>query len=555
VMQAGSGDGTRVSLSAALTALDEAVEPTSVSIEIRIAPPCSDSSFLTCEAIWPPSCGWELTDLWQSPSSAQTWTAVLHKTAALEEATVVELTPSTPTTTADVAVLSLCLAKAASGFETLPISTRFYLPVPLTIAARAAGVYQCARVGTGAGAEVACAERTSAECASTERSAAPPGLPGQLAQLSPSPPPLLLMSRSAETGVGGRVWLAGYHLVEYLRRRRDWVAGAEVIELGAGTGFVGIEAARLGAACVALTDLGALLPLLRLNLHLNLPHASSHLPPAHLDAAIVHVMALKWGEGADALEVTRWLDSVVAHSTRDWTAHSATNSTQGEHAPNPAAALGPTRFPGSEAAPGQPPPRRRVVLACECVYQPSTYDALLETMVQLAPRGANVATLLAHRGAGELLTHPFFRRALPEFEWVSLEEADNWCEGRRGVNGPQEEADGSKAAHDERNAAAKAGGDASDPCGGFTAGGGVESSTTTRGGAASTAGPNRAHVQMDPSAGCARDAGAERYHLVHMCRRDVRMGSEEVAAILAAADSDCNRDEIHLQSALVPIAA
>lgn len=65
------------------------------------------------------------------------------------------------------------------------------------------------------------------------------------------------------------VWDAALVLAHYLAaavdRGRLRLAGARVLELGAGTGCAGLAAAALGAAEVVLTDRPQLLPLLRHN--------------------------------------------------------------------------------------------------------------------------------------------------------------------------------------------------------------------------------------------------------------------------------------------------
>jgi predicted nicotinamide N-methyase len=59
-----------------------------------------------------------------------------------------------------------------------------------------------------------------------------------------------------EHGTGAFVWPAAIVLCEWLGARAQSFAGASVLELGAGTGAVGIFAAGLGASRVVLTDGG-----------------------------------------------------------------------------------------------------------------------------------------------------------------------------------------------------------------------------------------------------------------------------------------------------------
>lgn len=68
----------------------------------------------------------------------------------------------------------------------------------------------------------------------------------------------------------GRMWPAAYELGRFLALNyATLLMDARVIELGSGTGFVGIAAAQLGAAFVALTDLEENLPRLRESLNHN----------------------------------------------------------------------------------------------------------------------------------------------------------------------------------------------------------------------------------------------------------------------------------------------
>ena len=61
---------------------------------------------------------------------------------------------------------------------------------------------------------------------------------------------------SIDGGVGGRVWRGSGFLCQYLRDHPELVRGAQVLELGAGTGVSGLYAAFSGASHVVLTDGG-----------------------------------------------------------------------------------------------------------------------------------------------------------------------------------------------------------------------------------------------------------------------------------------------------------
>ncbi|OQS03069.1 hypothetical protein THRCLA_04615 [Thraustotheca clavata] len=61
-----------------------------------------------------------------------------------------------------------------------------------------------------------------------------------------------------DVGIGGSLWTSGRLLVDYLSRNgvvRQEIEGTRVLELGSGTGLVGLAVALFGPASVVLTDL------------------------------------------------------------------------------------------------------------------------------------------------------------------------------------------------------------------------------------------------------------------------------------------------------------
>ena len=70
-------------------------------------------------------------------------------------------------------------------------------------------------------------------------------------------------------GVAGRMWDAGVALLRYLAEHPGTVTGKRVVELGAGTGIVGLAVARLGAAHTVITDLDTVCPLIQQNCRLS----------------------------------------------------------------------------------------------------------------------------------------------------------------------------------------------------------------------------------------------------------------------------------------------
>lgn len=70
---------------------------------------------------------------------------------------------------------------------------------------------------------------------------------------------------------GGDCWKGSFALARYLEAQRlDELRGKKVLELGAGTGLMGLWLGSLGAACeVRITDQADLVPLILANLQLN----------------------------------------------------------------------------------------------------------------------------------------------------------------------------------------------------------------------------------------------------------------------------------------------
>ncbi|XP_063149863.1 EEF1A lysine methyltransferase 3 isoform X2 [Candoia aspera] len=89
----------------------------------------------------------------------------------------------------------------------------------------------------------------------------------------------------ARLGVAAPVWEAALALCEYFEAKKVNFQGKEVIELGAGTGVVGILASLLGGN-VTITDLPVALKQIEENVHQNLPVQCM---------AQTRVCALSWG--------------------------------------------------------------------------------------------------------------------------------------------------------------------------------------------------------------------------------------------------------------------
>ena len=77
------------------------------------------------------------------------------------------------------------------------------------------------------------------------------------------------LANLCEQSTGCALWPAARILISYLRARPALFAGKSALELGSGSGAVGLAMRRMGAAGVELTDVAAALPLLRSNARRN----------------------------------------------------------------------------------------------------------------------------------------------------------------------------------------------------------------------------------------------------------------------------------------------
>ncbi|KAH9950082.1 putative methyltransferase-domain-containing protein [Amylocystis lapponica] len=96
-------------------------------------------------------------------------------------------------------------------------------------------------------------------------------------------PAVITLAVDASPGCGGIAWPAGEVLSAYIAQHGSLLKGKNVLELGSGTGLVGLVAGVLGAA-VWITDQAPLLDIMRRNVEIN-----------NL-ALRVSVAELNWGE-------------------------------------------------------------------------------------------------------------------------------------------------------------------------------------------------------------------------------------------------------------------
>ncbi|XP_062893920.1 elongation factor Ts, mitochondrial isoform X6 [Mobula hypostoma] len=95
----------------------------------------------------------------------------------------------------------------------------------------------------------------------------------------------ITQSFSTDLGVAGIVWDSALALCQYLDEQKISFCGRKVIELGAGTGIVGILAVLLGGD-VTFTDLPHALKEIKSNISVNVPSSCIHR---------LRVCALSWG--------------------------------------------------------------------------------------------------------------------------------------------------------------------------------------------------------------------------------------------------------------------
>ncbi|KAJ7999918.1 hypothetical protein DPEC_G00199390 [Dallia pectoralis] len=151
------------------------------------------------------------------------------------------------------------------------------------------------------------------------------------------------------------------HLCRYFEENSLNFEGKRVIELGAGTGIVGILAARLGAN-VTLTDLPLAVPQLQSNL-------SANMPSFGWPSVTPSVLPLSWGQDQN-------------NFASDWD----------------------------------------LVLGADIVYLAETYPLLLDTLVHLCKGGA--VAYLSSKMRGEHGTPVFYRHTLPQKFHVELVHCD-----------------------------------------------------------------------------------------------------------------------------------
>ncbi|GCB64858.1 EEF1A lysine methyltransferase 3-like [Scyliorhinus torazame] len=117
---------------------------------------------------------------------------------------------------------------------------------------------------------------------------------------------------SNNLGISAIIWEAGLVLCRYFEQEKISFSGKKVIELGSGTGIVGILAVLLGGD-VTLTDQSMVLDQIKFNVTNNIPG------PIQQQAKVA---ALVWGENQDQFPTNFdfILGSDIVYSSRDFPA-------------------------------------------------------------------------------------------------------------------------------------------------------------------------------------------------------------------------------------------
>lgn len=242
---------------------------------------------------------------------------------------------------------------------------------------------------------------------------------------------LYVAESTGNLGIGGKVWDASLALIRWLAQDDDglagegtrfqhWVDGKHVLELGSGTGILGLAlAASSSLLSMTMTDLPEVVPLLELNVALNRVMGGSCAAPPQgdgvCDGACEFLCApLPWGD-TDAAD--RVLEKRGPPDT---------------------------------------------ILLSDVAYFPELYRPLVRSLINLSPPGTRPQVLLAHRTRGpepagnnffEILGEHFDIEQLPALRNVvreppseravpSVPPLDATAQGNAGGDAPDGDGDG-----------------------------------------------------------------------------------------------------------------
>jgi predicted nicotinamide N-methyase len=88
--------------------------------------------------------------------------------------------------------------------------------------------------------------------------------------INTSPKEVLCCESVGLLGIGGKIWDSTFVLLKYCTLYKDrFIKSKHILELGAGTGVLGISLHLLEPQSMVITDLGNVVPLIQLNIDLN----------------------------------------------------------------------------------------------------------------------------------------------------------------------------------------------------------------------------------------------------------------------------------------------
>ncbi|KAF9968291.1 Methyltransferase-like protein 21D [Mortierella alpina] len=187
-------------------------------------------------------------------------------------------------------------------------------------------------------------------------------------------------------GVGSTIWDAAIVLAKYLERFDLLTSTAvqssrtlNILELGAGTGIVGLAAARIlssksAKASIVLTDKENCMPLLRRNIDKN---------PSH--GVDVRAQMLDWEILSGILSITS-----TADTTSNSSSTAATSTTTAESQPN-VSSTGPSSTVASDLLDRE----WDLIILSDCIWVPALYPSLISTLNKLVQPSHKTQLLIA----------------------------------------------------------------------------------------------------------------------------------------------------------------